>query len=111
MIAAGRSAINSRMTVSETTTTTRRWRRTSFRRLDGAVDIAPDDWTLEDDAGQPLGRIYLYRFGPQAGRWAWFVQVDAEGRPVNGGTGMAATGREAREAVEALVPVEVELRR
>jgi hypothetical protein len=90
--------------------TARRWRRTSFRRLDGTVDIAPDDWTLEDDAGQPLGRIYLYRFGPQAGRWSWFVQVDAEGRPFNGGTGTAATGKEAREAVERLVPVGVRMR-
>jgi hypothetical protein len=29
----------------------RRWRRTSFRRLDGSIDIATDDWTLEDAAG------------------------------------------------------------
>jgi hypothetical protein len=45
-----------------------------------------------------------------AGRWAWFVQVDAEGRPFNGGTGTAATGKEAREAVERLVPVGVRMR-
>ena len=38
------------------------------------------------------------------GRWAWFVQVDGEGRPYNGGTGTAAKGAEAREACEALVP-------
>jgi hypothetical protein len=34
----------------------------------------------------------------------WFVQVDREGRPFNGGTGTEATGTEAREAVEALSP-------
>jgi hypothetical protein len=36
----------------------RRWRRTSFRRLDGSIDVTPDDWTLGDPAGQPLARIY-----------------------------------------------------
>lgn len=87
----------------------RRWRRTSFRRLDGSTDISPDDWCLEDDAGQPLARIYLFRYGPNAGRWAWFVQVDASGRPFNGGTGVADSGREAREAVEALIPVETQM--
>jgi hypothetical protein len=81
----------------------RNWRRTSFRRLDGSIDIAPDDWTLEDVNGQPLARIYRYAYGPNAGRWAWFVQVDPQGRPYNGGTGAAATGTEAREACEARV--------
>lgn len=78
------------------------WRRTSFFRLDGFVDIPYDGGCLQDAAGQPLARIYLFRYGPNAGRWAWFVQVDAAGRPFNGGTGVAETGREAREAVEAL---------
>jgi hypothetical protein len=90
--------------------TARRWRRTSFRRIDGTVDIASDDWCLQDAAGQPLGRIYLFQYGPQAGRWAWFVQVDPTGRPFNGGTGIAETGREAREAVEARAPVGVRMR-
>jgi hypothetical protein len=36
----------------------RRWRRTSFRRLDGSVEFSPDDWTLEDPARQLLARIY-----------------------------------------------------
>jgi hypothetical protein len=85
----------------------RRWRRTSFRRLDGSIDVSPDDWCLEDANGQPLARIYRYAYGPNAGRWAWFVQVDAQGRPYNGGTGIAETGREAREAFEALVPDDV----
>ena len=70
----------------------RRWRRTSFRRLDGRVEFSPDDWTLADPAGQPLARIYRTTGGPQAGRWAWFVLVDAHGRPFNGGTGTAEEG-------------------
>jgi hypothetical protein len=67
----------------------RNWRRTSFRRLDGSVEFSPDDWTLEDPSGQPLARIYRHLYGPRAGRWMWFVDVDAEGRPYNGGTGVA----------------------
>jgi hypothetical protein len=86
----------------------RRWCRTSFRRLDGSIDIVPNDWGLEDVNGQPLARIYLFAYGPNAGRWAWFVQVDPQGRPYNGGTGTAETGREAREA---LVPEDVILGR
>lgn len=57
-----------------------------------------------DAAGMPLARIYRYAFGPQAGRWSWFVLVAPDGSPCNGGTGTAATGREAREACEALIP-------
>jgi hypothetical protein len=83
----------------------RRWRRTSFRRLDGSVEFAPDDWTLEDPAGQPLARIYRTTGAPRDGMWLWFVLTDPLGRPYNGGTGTAATGTEAREAVEALAPV------
>jgi hypothetical protein len=90
---------------------TRRWRRTSFRRFDGSTEFAPDDWCLTDDRGQPLARLYRQNGGPQGGRWLWFVQVDPQGRPWNGGAGTAATGREAREAVEALVPVGVQMRR
>jgi hypothetical protein len=47
--------------------------------------------------GKPLARVYHYAFGPQTWRWSWFVLVDAEGRPDNGGTGTAETGGEARE--------------
>jgi hypothetical protein len=39
----------------------RRWRRTSFCRLDGSIDLATDDWTLDEAAGQPLARIYRYK--------------------------------------------------
>ncbi|WP_036282852.1 hypothetical protein [Methylocystis sp. ATCC 49242] len=89
----------------------RNWRRTSFRRLDGTVDVATDDWSLLDDAGRPLARIYLQDGGPQGGRWAWFVQVAPDGTPWNGGTGYAASGREAREISEQLVPPGTQERR
>ncbi len=85
-------------------TTERKWRRTSFRRLDGSIEFAPDDWRLVDGAGRPLARIYRYLYDPNAGRWSWFVLVSPDGAPFNGGTGTAATGREAREACEALIP-------
>ncbi len=55
--------------------TKRNWRRTSFRRLDGSIEVAADDWTLCDDAVRPLARIYRYLYGPQAGAWSWFVLV------------------------------------
>ncbi len=83
----------------------RNWRRTSFRRLGGAIETAQDNWTLVDDVGRPLARIYLYLYGPNAGRWSWFVLVGPNGTPYNGGTGTAATGREAREECEARVPI------
>jgi hypothetical protein len=87
--------------------TKRNWRRTSFRRLDGSIDVIADDWALEDPAGQPLARIYRTTGGPRDGRWLWFVLTDPQGRPFNGGTGTAATGQEAREASEARVPAEL----
>lgn len=93
------------------TPTKRNWRRTSFKRLDGSVEAAPDDWTLCDAEGRPLARIYHYAFGPQAGRWSWFVLVAPDGIPANGGTGTAATGREAREMCERLVPDGLQERR
>jgi hypothetical protein len=34
-----------------------------------------------------------------------FLRPTVDGRPYNGGTGISATGKEAREAVEALVPI------
>lgn len=40
-------------------TTTRNRRRTRLSRADGSP--FPDDRTLEDDAGQPSGRIYVER--------------------------------------------------
>jgi hypothetical protein len=82
----------------------RNWRRTSFRRVDGSIDVMSDDWSLLDDAGRPLARIYLQTAGPLSGRWAWFVLVAPNGTPFNGGSGEAATGTEAREICEAMVP-------
>ncbi len=91
--------------------TRRNWRRTSFRRSDGSIEVTPDDWTLFDDNGCPLARIYHFRFGPNAGRWAWFVLVAPDGAPpFNGGTGVAQTGREAREICERLVPPGTQVR-
>jgi hypothetical protein len=84
--------------------TNRNWRRTSFKRLDGSIDFVPDDWCLPDEEGRPLARIYRYLYGPQAVRWSWFVLVAPDGTPANGGTGTAATGKEAREACEVLIP-------
>jgi hypothetical protein len=77
-----------------------KWRRTPLTRADGSP--VPDDWTLADERGQPVGRIYLTTVGPKDGQWLWTVLIDAQGRPWNGGTGYCATGREAKEAVEAL---------
>jgi hypothetical protein len=85
-------------------TTTRNCRRTALKRLDGSVEFAPEDWTLLDGQGRAHARIYRYLYGPQAGRWSWFVLIAPDGTPFNGGTGTAGTGKEAREACEALVP-------
>ncbi len=62
----------------------------------------PDDWSLADERGQPVGRIYKMAGGPKDGHWFWTALIDAQGRPWNGGTGYYPTGREAKEAVEAL---------
>lgn len=86
-----------------------RWRRKRLTRADGPP--IPDDWTLEDETGQPLGRIYAETGGPKGGRWFRAVLVAPYGTPFNGGTGHAATGCEAREAVEARVPEGVSVKR
>jgi hypothetical protein len=44
--------------MTDSSITPRCLRRTSFRRLDGSVEFASDDWCLEDVNGQPLARIY-----------------------------------------------------
>lgn len=61
--------------------TNRNWRPTSFRRLYGSVEFALDDWTLLDEVGRPLARIYRYLYGPNAGCWKWFVQVAPDEAP------------------------------
>jgi hypothetical protein len=79
-----------------------KWRRTAFTRIDGAVDIAEDDWSLRID-GLSAARIYRVRDGPHDGRWFWTVQIGPGGVPFNSGTGHAGGGREAREACEAIL--------
>lgn len=82
----------------------RDWRRTSFQGINGAPEAAKDDWRLFDAAGKPVARIYRYAFGPNAGRWSWFVLVSPIATPHSSATGTAATGEEAREACEARAP-------
>ncbi len=78
-----------------------KWRRTAFTRIDGAVDVAEDDWSLRID-GLSAARIYRVRGGPHDGRWFWAVQIGPGRVPFNSGTGNADGGREAREACEAI---------
>jgi hypothetical protein len=80
----------------------RKWRRTSFKRLDGLIDIAPDDWCLQDENNQTLARIYKVTGGPQRAQWFWAVQVGPDGERRNGGAGYFPTGKEAREICETL---------
>jgi hypothetical protein len=79
-----------------------KWRRTPFARIDGAVDIAEDDWSLMIDCVS-AARIYRVRGGPHDGRWFWAVQIGPGRVPFNSGTGNADGGREAREACEAIL--------
>jgi len=79
-----------------------KWRRTAFARIDGAVDIAEDDWSLQVD-GLSAARIYRVRGGPHDGRWFWAVQIGPGRVPFNSGAGNADGGREAREACEAIL--------
>jgi hypothetical protein len=77
-----------------------KWPRTAFARIDGAVDIAEDDWSLSID-GMSVARIYRVRGGPHDGRWFWEI---GPGRvPFNSGAGNADGGRQAREACEAIL--------
>ena len=86
-----------------------RWRRTAFERIDRKVEAAPDDWSLVDETG-PIARIYNVVGGPNEGRWFWTVLIAKDGRPYNGGTGYTDTGREAKEACEALLPPHQQVR-
>ena len=79
-----------------------KWRRTAFTRIDGAVDIAEDDWLLCID-GMSAAHIYRVRGGPHDGRWFWAVQIGFGRAPFNSGTGNADGGGEAREACEAIL--------
>jgi hypothetical protein len=81
---------------------TLKWRRTAFARIDGAVDIAEDDWSLMID-GMSAARIYRVRGGPHDGQWFWAVQIGPGRVPFNSGAGNADGGHEAREACEAIL--------
>jgi hypothetical protein len=76
-----------------------KWRRTAFTRIDGAVDIAEDDWSLMID-GMSAARIYCVSGGPHDGRWFWAVQIGPGRVPFNSGTRVARTaaGKRARLA-------------
>ena len=79
-----------------------KWRRTAFAWINGAVDIAEDDWSLVID-GISAARIYRVRGDPHDGRWFWAVQIGPGRFPFNSGTVNADGGREAREACEAIL--------
>jgi hypothetical protein len=79
-----------------------KWRRTAFTQIDGAVEIAEDDWSLRID-GMSAARIYRVRGGPHDGRWFWAVQIGPRRVPFNSGTGNSDSGRKAREACEAIL--------
>jgi hypothetical protein len=80
-----------------------KWRRTAFTRIDGAVDIAEDDWSLMID-GMSARRAFI-ACAAARGRGFWTVQIGPGRVPFNSGTGNADGGREAREACEAILRV------
>jgi len=90
-------------------TSIRNWLRTRLTRANGSPIL--DDWTPEDSTGQLLGRIYAETGCPQVGRCLRAELVAPDGTPFNGGTGHAATGKGAREAVEARVSEEISMKR
>lgn len=75
-----------------------KWRRTALTRADGS--LLRDDWSLVSEQLGPVARIYKANGGPRDGAWFWAVQIDAQGRPWNSGTGYCASGKEAKECVE-----------
>ena len=81
----------------------RNWRRATRTGALGDTEIVPDTWLLVENYGQHEGRIALQKSGPGRGKWLWEVLVDrdGEGRQLDG---QCATGREAKEQVEALLP-------
>ena len=73
-----------------------KWRRSY---PDPAAD-RPDDWSLHDDHGRSLARIYVYRHGPSAGKWFWAWQgyPAASGVADDGAAAKAECERRAWEA-------------
>ena len=75
-----------------------KWRRTAFARIDGAVDIAEDPWSLMI-GGLSAARIYRLRGGPHDGRWFWAVQIGPGRVPFDSGRATRrAAARRARLA-------------
>jgi hypothetical protein len=75
-----------------------KWRRTAFTRIDGAVEIAEDDWSLRID-GLSAARIYRVRGGPHDDRWFWAVQIAPVAcRSTAGRVTLGAAGKRARLA-------------
>ena len=63
----------------------------------------PDSWVLVENYGQHEGHIALQKSGTNRGKWRWDVLLDRDGEACRL-DGVCATGREAKLAVEALVP-------
>ncbi len=82
---------------------TLRWRRSVSVLPQNAFASREDDWTLIDETGRPLARIYDSRYPDLEGTWRWRVYVDAAGREAVYASS-CATGTEARQKWEALVP-------
>lgn len=99
----------------ETERQARRLRRSSAgrrRRLHSRHHMQGRPCRIREGLEWPASQcVYAETGGPLGGRWFWAVQVAPDGTPFNGGTGHAATGREAREAVEARVPEGILLKR
>ena len=55
------------------------WHRTAFKSIKGEVEVAQDDWTLVNPAGEALARLYKVSGGPQDGRWYWTVLFRPDG--------------------------------
>ncbi len=75
----------------------RRWRRSALVWPERAFTLAEDDWTLVDEAGVRLARIF--RLGTDdKGFWRW--RVYRPGGMIHGGS--AESGAEAKAIAEGL---------
>ena len=72
----------------------------------GTTEAVPDSWMLVENYSQHEGRITLPTAGPNKVKWVWSVLLDRDGE-ARRLEGVCATGREAKHAVEALMPVVV----
>jgi hypothetical protein len=81
----------------------RNWRRATRTGALGNTEAVPDRWVLVENHGQYEGRIALQKSGSDRGKWRWEVLLDRDGEARHL-DGVCATGSEAKQAVEALVP-------